>query len=423
MEPSAWLSADKNGRIKLITCQKTPKEEKDIKNPALKYTLTANSVEPSSSKSVQKLAVGTHAGHDMVAIACADGSTSLCGTDKLIQAQFAPQWNWDEPPQRFNTNKKTGDVWVGLDLNPLGIIQCTGHGKARITSINSENAPDTHTCAVPMNIRHLKGSASGKHFAYAGREVNLSVWDTERAFQTPITAESAPTQKRPRAADQLFPGEIWRAKNVENDSLDLRQSINISSLAFLSGFEARHDIAIGNSVGCVYRYDTRKGRKAVSSWSNKRMSGGISIVEKGLREHELFIADCETKLWVIDLRKSKEALYAYKGLSGKATAISASHSTGFAAAGSLDQYFRLLSSPSPGQDISSNSGQVVGKLYITVAPSAIVPLATNEATSGIDETERNEEGDSDREWEGLQQVSDEDDEESKRVSKKRRKKI
>jgi hypothetical protein len=66
MEPSAWLSADKNGGIKLITCKKTPKEEKDLKNPALQYTLTANNVQPSSSKSVQKLAVGTHAGQDMV---------------------------------------------------------------------------------------------------------------------------------------------------------------------------------------------------------------------------------------------------------------------------------------------------------------------------------------------------------------------
>ncbi|KIM28797.1 hypothetical protein M408DRAFT_329244 [Serendipita vermifera MAFF 305830] len=127
-------------------------------------------------------------------------------------------------------------------------------------------------------------------FAYAGNEVNLSVWNTEVAFQLGDSQASQATAsaggKRARSNDQLFPGEIWRAKNVANDSLDLRQPVNISSLAFLSTNESgpHHNIAVGNTLGAVHRYDTRKGRKPASSWSDSRMSGGISLIEKGMRE-------------------------------------------------------------------------------------------------------------------------------------------
>jgi hypothetical protein len=112
------------------------------------------------------------------------------------------------------------------------------------------------------------------------------------------------------------------------------------------------------------------------------------------------------------------------GLSGKTTAVSTSQSTGFAAAGSLDRYFRLLSSPLPRQDISAESGQVVGKFYITVAPSAIVPLTTGDGGNGTEKADNDkEDADGEADWEGLQRVSDEDEEESKRISKKRRKKV
>jgi hypothetical protein len=73
---------------------------------------------------------------------------------------------------------------------------------------------------------------------------------------------------------------------VSHDSLDLRQSVDITSLAFLSANDAgpHHSIAVGNTLGRVHTYDTRKGRKPAFSWSNSRMSGGISLVEKGMLE-------------------------------------------------------------------------------------------------------------------------------------------
>ena len=49
-------------------------------------------------------------------------------------------------------------------------------------------------------------------FAYGGDEVDLSVWDTEKAFSARPQDESTVPKKRKR--NELLPGEIWRARNV-----------------------------------------------------------------------------------------------------------------------------------------------------------------------------------------------------------------
>lgn len=67
---------------------------------------------------------------------------------------------------------------------------------------------------------HLSPDESS--FAYGGDEVDLSVWDSERAFSinsstsVSITeGNSQPEKKRKKpSSNDLFPGEIWRAKNV-----------------------------------------------------------------------------------------------------------------------------------------------------------------------------------------------------------------
>lgn len=71
------------------------------------------------------------------------------------------------------------------------------------------------TRVLPSRLTDWRLAEDGKTFAYAGDEVDLSVWDTDLAFstQTSAPATAAPTKKRKRNED-LFPGEIWRARNV-----------------------------------------------------------------------------------------------------------------------------------------------------------------------------------------------------------------
>lgn len=60
-------------------------------------------------------------------------------------------------------------------------------------------------------------SADNQTFAYGGFEVDLSVWDAEKAFSASTSPEILPTENgtgKKRKRETLFPGEIWRAKNV-----------------------------------------------------------------------------------------------------------------------------------------------------------------------------------------------------------------
>jgi ribosome biogenesis protein NSA1 len=117
---------------------------------------------------------------------------------------------------------------------------------------------------------------------------------------------------------------------VANDSLSLRQPVNIASLAFLSGGQGNHHhLAIGNELGSVRRYDTRASKQPVADWAGISRVGGIRRIEKGFREQyvsryvhsrvtidkgcsELFAADSTTNLSCLDLRNGR-ALYGYQG--------------------------------------------------------------------------------------------------------------
>ena len=74
----------------------------------------------------------------------------------------------------------------------------------------------TDYASLPSRLYDWKISANWETFAYGGDEVDLSVWNTELAFKSHPTEPSQPsalTKKRKRN-DDLFPAEIWRARNV-----------------------------------------------------------------------------------------------------------------------------------------------------------------------------------------------------------------
>ncbi|KAG8786819.1 hypothetical protein FRC15_010638 [Serendipita sp. 397] len=422
-----WLSADANGLLKLIYSKKL--DQPDLKNPSIKFALEAKTLTVEARSPIHRVALGVHNEQKLVAVAYADGSTRILSTSKLVEGELATVAKWEETPKRFKASNSSPDRWVGLDVRAQGILQSNQRGQVRLTKLGSDKDGETsHTCNVPMNLRHLAASPSGAHFAYGGTEVNLSLWSLEKSFQQSAeTVSSSKPGKRGRG-DQLFPGEIWRAKNVAHDNLDLRQPVDITSLSFLSDTEANahHQIAIGNTLGAVHHYDTRKGKKPAGSWQDSRMSGGVALVEKGIRDHELYIADSSTNFWAIDLRASKEPLYSMKGLSGKVTSICASPSTGYVGVGALDRYFRLLDSPvsvdSSQSDNLQGHGSVVGKLYVTASPTAIIPLvedAESKACTVLDDVVAKD-GEED-DWNNLQEVSS-DEEDLAPTSKKRRKK-
>lgn len=59
-----------------------------------------------------------------------------------------------------------------------------------------------------------------RQLAYGGDEVELSLWDVERAFtkegggKEGEEAGKSKVLKKGRKMEKLFPGEIWRSRNV-----------------------------------------------------------------------------------------------------------------------------------------------------------------------------------------------------------------
>lgn len=52
-------------------------------------------------------------------------------------------------------------------------------------------------------------------FAYGGDEVDLSLWNTELAWQRqPESTTLTGSSKKRKRNDDLFPAELWRARNV-----------------------------------------------------------------------------------------------------------------------------------------------------------------------------------------------------------------
>ncbi len=104
------------------------------------------------------------------------------------------------------------------------------------------------------------------------------------------TGEAVVSKKRKKRTE-LFPAEVWRAKNVSchaltmiiiftqtrfwndqlpNDSLSLRQPIHVASLAFIgdtSGTSIPQHLITGSRYGAVRRYDTRAGGRPVANWT------------------------------------------------------------------------------------------------------------------------------------------------------------
>lgn len=158
-----------------------------------------------------------------------------------------------------------------------------------------------------MRLADWRLSPDEKTFAYAGDEVELSVWDTEKAFAAEQPSqENTPSNegsKKRKRADQLLLGESWRAKNVRcylsssflpllkiciplklpNDNLNLRQLVRNNCLAYLQP-SGQPQLLVGTQFGDVRRYDTRAARRPVSNWKGIAKVGGIGVVEKGLAE-------------------------------------------------------------------------------------------------------------------------------------------
>ncbi|KAI0831196.1 hypothetical protein BC628DRAFT_1500109 [Trametes gibbosa] len=362
-----FFSGDELGAIKsvLYTQAESTKEWK------ASSTVLVPGSSSSRSKTVQKLAVYAAGPNTLLSAVRADGSASLYSLQDDASTIFTVH-EWIEP------RLKDGQRFVGLASTDSGVYTCTSNGALRLTNPGQDDAePSSSLAALPMRLCEWRLSADGKTFAYGGDEVELSLWDTEKAFYRPEGAVSSVTStdsKKRKRSDELLPGEVWRAKNVPNDYLSLRQPVHNTALTYLqpSTSAAHQHLLVGTANGSVRRYDTRAARRPVADWKGIGKSGGVNTVEKSLNEHEVFVADRGCALAALDLRNGR-TIYSYKGLAGAASSLASARS--FMASAAQDRFVRLHSTfgpPSEAGQQQEHKGDVLDKHYMKVTPTVIV---------------------------------------------------
>ncbi|KAF7967689.1 hypothetical protein HWV62_33385 [Athelia sp. TMB] len=338
-----------------------------------------------------------------LAAALADGSTSasILNADDTLEHLNA----WQE------TRFKPDQSYVGLTAFNRTIYTCTSNGALRRTCLGEENPSISHKlAALPTRLCDWRMSFDQNSFAYGGDEVELSLWDTARAF-SPTEKPTETDAKKRKRGDTLFPGELWRAKNVAHDALQLRQPVKITSLTYLSPSN-HHGLLTGTHMGSVRRYDTRAARRPVADWKDVGKVGGVKNVEKGFAEHEVFVTDNGSNLFSLDLRNGT-ILCGYKGLSGATTSI-APTSTFMASVG-LDRFTRIHTTPLPPQEAGQQvdkKGEVLEKLYMKTTPTVIVwdgEVASSRPVKGSGSNEASD-GEDEDVWDDMEHVGDSEEE-------------
>ena len=99
------------------------------------------------------------------------------------------------------------------------VFSCTSNGILRKASCNTGSDSGLQTVvstSLPSRLCDWRMSDNRETFAYGGDEVDLSVWSTELAWQSQSESSTLPgsSSKKRKRGDDLFPAEIWRARNV-----------------------------------------------------------------------------------------------------------------------------------------------------------------------------------------------------------------
>ncbi|KAH7340490.1 hypothetical protein B0J17DRAFT_651545 [Rhizoctonia solani] len=316
---------------------------------------------------------------------------------------------------------KASDRFIGLYAAPKKAwLTCTNNGRLRLSSSFAKptdaDTPADLVASLPMRLNDIRLGPSFSSLAYGGDEVDLSVWDVERTFSDQPQSTDETGKKRKKGKNELMYAEVWRAKQLPNDSLSLRQPVHITSLSFiqnpgLTNQQSSFHIVTGNKNGALRRFDTRAARRPVANWENIAKTGGIRNVEPGRNEYELFASDNGSNLSSIDVRNGK-ICYSYKGLPSAVTSFT-SISKSYLASVSLDRVFRLhtvYSPPSQANTQQLKKGATIGQEFLKSTPIAAAWDEFESKTTTV-------EGDEEDVWEGMEVrgeevESSEDEEES-----------
>ncbi|TIB83185.1 hypothetical protein E3Q06_03016 [Wallemia mellicola] len=355
-----FLSGDQNGLIKSI---KINLNDVDVNGAGVSTsTITQDDIDP--TRSVQKMEYNRET--NKLSTARADSSIQQYEFNSEDKLNLLNEWN--EP--RF----KGGDYYVGLSTLGRGLVAATSSGHWSYKASKAEE----HYLSLPTNLKDMRVSPNGSTFAYGGLEVDLSIWDAKRALEisenTPtapkvVSIQGATKKERKKAKDQLLDGEVWRAKNLPPDNLNLRVPIHITSLDYIS----ETNIITGSANGSVRLYDTRASKKPTIVNNDLIKSSSVRYLRRGEHEYNVFVSDNNSNLFNVDIRNLK-LINGYKGIGGAINTIAPTPYKEISLSGAMDKYLRLHTSIVPPEILGKNpttKANIFSKVFVKSTPTVL----------------------------------------------------
>ncbi|KAG0354704.1 WD repeat-containing protein 74 [Podila minutissima] len=225
---------------------------------------------------------------------------------------------------------KVDTIFVGLFANSESIITCTNTGTLTVQSIQDRSK--SSTLSVGKDICRMRVHPREHHVvATAGKEQELTIWDLGVLLKGPETPKKGKGKKESKAPVEekkgapykskeiLADGQIFKAKNVKNDHLDLRVPVWNTDLQFLNQFDITR-IAVGTRHHQIRVYDTKGARRPAVDAEVGTMP--VVALVNGKDASEVVFSDTVTNVYSVDTLTGA-ILGQYKGFTGVATAMAA----------------------------------------------------------------------------------------------------
>lgn len=212
-------------------------------------------------------------------------------------------------------NVQAGDGPIkGLEVVRDGLVTCSQSGAFRVWKHCSEEAHFQMEVG-PDIFRMRQNPFSDQIFATGGKENELKLWD--------LNSSSA--------------SNVFVAKNVRNDHLDLRVPVWVTDFRFWEDSK----IVVGTGYSKIRVYDTKCGqRRPVVDISFDEYPLTCVSLGGDRSPNSILVGNTHGRVALFDLRKQR-LVHAFKGFSGSVRAIEVHPSKPYVVSCSLDRILRV----------------------------------------------------------------------------------
>ncbi|KAF9909832.1 WD repeat-containing protein 74 [Linnemannia zychae] len=332
---------------------------------------------------------------------------------------------------------KVDTVFVGLFASSESIITCTNTGRLVVQSVVDQSK--STVLEVGKDICRMRVHPREHHIvATGGKEQELTLWDLkalskDTTEETPEPAKKGkkngkkaapapapvPDKKtggpdaRYKSKEILANGQLFKAKNVKNDYLDLRVPVWNTDLQFLNQYDTSR-IAVGTRHHQIRVYDIKSGarRPAVDAEVGEMP---VVAMANGKDGSEIVFSDTVTNVYSVDTLTGA-IIGQYKGFTGVATALATftpfeDASTTHLVTVAMDRCLRVHE--------MSKTRNMLHKVYLKQRMTAVVvgefipaePVEDDEDGDASSNKKKRSEGDDDDEndddlWESMGKLED-----------------